>query len=220
MLVALALSLVHLMMAMDPALQLLTGEARDGTADSQDTEAHGNRNAKLFLLLHVEVPEHGPRHQSQDKVGGRRVCLDMSVHACNRCQGTFPTSDKVHDTEVRLRMPALTHDSRVPRRPRVLAPHKHNDGDENVQYDHGNNDKPEKQMYGALCRQAHQADGERRLAHGARHDDKGLRDLTEESDGDGILRSVGEYPLEVMAEAFLHGGFDDGAIADEEDLLV
>jgi hypothetical protein len=44
--------------------------------------------------------------------------------------------------------------------------------------------------------------------------------LTEESDGDSILRDVGEDPLEVMAEAFLHSGFDDGAVANEEDLLV
>lgn len=72
----------------------------------------------------------------------------------------------------------------------------------------------------ALCRQTHQADGEGCLAHGTRHDNEGLRDLTEESDRDGILRDVGDDPLEVMAEALLHSGFDDGPIANEEDLLA
>lgn len=44
--------------------------------------------------------------------------------------------------------------------------------------------------------------------------------MTEESNRDGILRDVGDDPLEVMAEALLHSGFDDGTIADEENLLV
>lgn len=185
----------------------------------QNTKAHGNGDAKLFLLLHVEVPQHGPREQCEDKIGGRRVSLHVLEPSYN-IVADWLTSDKVHDTEVGIRMPTLTHNSRVPRSPRILASYKYNNRDENVQNDHGNNDKPKEQMDGALCCQTHQADGEGCLAHCARHDDKGLRDLTEESDGHGILGDVGEHPLEVVAEPFLYGGFDDGAIADEEDLLV
>jgi hypothetical protein len=40
----------------------------------QDTETHGNGYTKLFLILHVKIPQHGPRQERKNKVSGSRVC--------------------------------------------------------------------------------------------------------------------------------------------------
>jgi hypothetical protein len=43
--------------------------------------------------------------------------------------------------------------------------------------------------------------------------------LAQQCDRDGVLRGEGENPFNVSTETFLDGCFDDGAIANEKNLL-
>lgn len=88
------------------------------------------------------------------------------------------TTNEVHDVQVGLGMPALANDSGVPGRSGVLAAHKDNDGDENVQGRHGDDQKPQQGVNPTLGGQTHESQREGDLAHGAGHDDERLGDLT------------------------------------------
>jgi hypothetical protein len=46
-----------------------------GNENVQDTKTHGDGYTKLFLVLHVQVPEHSPRKKREDEIGGSRVSL-------------------------------------------------------------------------------------------------------------------------------------------------
>jgi hypothetical protein len=50
-----------------------------GDENVQDTKAHGDSYTELFLVLHVQVPEHSPRKKREYEIGGGRVSLMMLV---------------------------------------------------------------------------------------------------------------------------------------------
>lgn len=50
-----------------------------GDENVQDTKTHGESYTELFLVLHVQVPEHSPRKKREDEIGHGRVSLMMLI---------------------------------------------------------------------------------------------------------------------------------------------